>query len=94
MDSAQELLTPDELAKRLKVSVRTVYREQADGKLPGRTVRGKLRFYWPDVVKALPAAPVTRMHGVGGGPGMDLVALLKQRVRPWRGHHSNKAVGR
>jgi hypothetical protein len=77
-----EVLTPGELACRLKCSVRTVYREQADGVLPGRLVRGALRFYWPEVVRALPAAggaaarvAQDRLRGV------DLVTLLKQRVR-------------
>lgn len=83
---ADDLLTPKELAARLKVCERTIYNEQADGNIPGRLVRGKLRFYWPEVVQALPQAPVkqTKKTGAGLGRGsIDMVALLKERARTW-----------
>jgi excisionase family DNA binding protein len=83
-DEAQ-LLTPKELASRLKVSERTVYREQIDGRIPGRLVRGKLRFYWPEVLKALPAAWVPPSVASQHRAGVDLVVMLKARARTWRG---------
>lgn len=83
---AEELLTPKELADRLKVSERTIKRSQLDGALPGRLVRGKLRFYWPEVVAALPRAPVSpsNVHRQMGAPGGDLVAMLKARAKAYR----------
>ncbi len=80
-----ELLTPRELSHKLKVSERTIYREQAEGHLPGRLVRGKLRFHWPEVVKALPRAPVRQpMNRTGITRGsLDLVAALKARAKYW-----------
>jgi excisionase family DNA binding protein len=78
-DTAQ-LLTPLELAHRLKVSVQTVYRERADGHLPARLVRGKMRFYWPEILKALPEAPTTTVT-YGGPRPVDLVQQLKREVQ-------------
>jgi hypothetical protein len=68
-----ELLTPKELAARLKCSVRTAYREQREGRIPGRLVRGRLRFWWPDVVRALPPAPVAPMPRRAAHEPVDLV---------------------
>lgn len=82
-DEAQ-LLTPKELAGRLKVSERTVYREQRDGRIPGREVRGKLRFYWPEVLKAFPAAWVQPSVTSHHRAGVDTVMMLKDRARNWR----------
>lgn len=79
-----QLLTPKELGERLKVSERTIYREQADGRIPGVLVRGKLRFYWPEVLKALPLAPVEQsLRLVGRLGGVDMVAMFKERARTW-----------
>lgn len=80
-----ELLTPKELAAKLKVCERTVYREQREGRIPGRLVRGKLRFSWPEVLRALPAAPVEisadMRRAAMGAP--DLVMQLKRCVKPF-----------
>ncbi|MBE3562246.1 MAG: helix-turn-helix domain-containing protein [Hydrogenibacillus schlegelii] len=40
----QDVLTPEEAAKRLRVSVRTVYRQLKDGRLPGVKVGGQWRI--------------------------------------------------
>lgn len=74
-----ELLTPKELAARLKVCESTVYREQSAGLIPGRLVRGKLRFSWPEVLRALPAAPAKDRDE--DCQSNDLVWLLKSRVK-------------
>ncbi|TAL05749.1 MAG: hypothetical protein EPO07_03135, partial [Verrucomicrobia bacterium] len=50
---SDEMLTKEELAPRLKVSVRTVEQWQHDGHLPFIKVGQVLLFYWPAVVKAL-----------------------------------------
>ena len=58
------LLTRDELAVALKVSVRTVDRMLADGEISPVRVRGVLvRFYLPDVVRQLVATALTRKRG-------------------------------
>ena len=54
--------------------------------MPGRLVRGKLRFFWPEVVKSLPAAP--SKHSVryeGPAWGQNMVAILKARAKKWHG---------
>lgn len=82
-----ELLQHHELASRLKVSVRTVRRMAAAGTIPGRQVRGRVRFYWPDVVAALPpSAPVQaarRMRRLSQGAPMPMVEHLKQVAKNW-----------
>jgi hypothetical protein len=79
------LLTPKDLAARLKVSVQTVYREQRDGRMPGRLVRGKLRFFWPEVIKSLQSAPAKHaMRYERPAWGQDIVAVLKARARQAR----------
>jgi len=76
------MLTPDDLAARLQVSAATIYRMQADGQIPGRLVRGKLRFVWSEVVKALPRAPATRQESARMQEfGVREVRMLKQLVR-------------
>ena len=58
------LLTREELAQALKVSVRTVDRMLADGEISPVRVRGVLvRFYLPDVVRELVATAMTRKNG-------------------------------
>jgi excisionase family DNA binding protein len=46
-----DILTPQEVAKRLKVSVTWIYenRRSKKGRLPARSVGRYLRFYWPEV---------------------------------------------
>lgn len=82
----QELLTPNELAARLKCSRRTVMRDYADGQIPARLVRGLVRFYWPDVLKALPVSQPVRHRAPTVRPGMsgnELVLRLKESARNW-----------
>jgi excisionase family DNA binding protein len=64
--AAMQVLTREELAAVLKVSVHTVDRMLADGELPHIRLRGSMiRFYLPDVVRALVATAVTRKRGPG-----------------------------
>ena len=49
----EALLTQDEVAARLKVTVRTVARLQHDGVLPFITLGKAVRFYWPAVIAHL-----------------------------------------
>lgn len=48
-----EMLTKEELAPRLKVSVRTIEQWQHDGHLPYLKLGQVVLFYWPEVVKHL-----------------------------------------
>ena len=50
-----DLLTQEEVAARLKVTVRTVARLQHDGVVPFILVGKTVRFYWPAVVSHLNA---------------------------------------
>lgn len=53
-DSDDDLLTTEEVAKKLKVHPRTVLRLLADGEIPAAINRVNLkRFDWPAVKKAL-----------------------------------------
>ena len=62
------LLTREELAVVLKVSLSTVDRMLADGEIPQIRLRGSLvRFYLPDVVRQLVATALTRKRGPGKG---------------------------
>ena len=47
------LLTPEELAARLQINVRTVERWQSEGILPFLRLGSKVRFHWPTVVTHL-----------------------------------------
>jgi len=80
---SDELLTPEELAAKLKhCSVSTVYRMQADGEIPGRLVRGKLRFVYAEVLRALPVAPAAnQQRRLVQQQGLDEVRLLKRLVK-------------
>jgi excisionase family DNA binding protein len=51
----EELLTADEVAVLLKVTVRTVERWQQDGVLPFLRLGHAVRFHWPAVVQHLTA---------------------------------------
>ena len=51
----EDLLTQDEVAARLKVTVRTVARLQHDGVLPFILVGKTVRFYWPTIISHLKA---------------------------------------
>jgi excisionase family DNA binding protein len=50
---AGTLLTPDEVAAVLKVTVRTVERWQQEGVLPFLRLGHAVRFYWPAVLEHL-----------------------------------------
>jgi len=50
---ADEMLTKEELAARLKVAVRTLENWQHDGLIPFLKISNVILFYWPDVVKHL-----------------------------------------
>ena len=72
----EELLTPEEIAGRLKVGERTVERWQQDGTLPFLRLGQTVRFHWPTVVNHLlanflicrlhRAAPATATPSRGG----------------------------
>ena len=49
------LLTQEEVAARLKVTVRTVVRLQHDGVVPFILLGKAVRFYWPAVISHLNA---------------------------------------
>ena len=48
-----QLLTQEEIAARLKTTVRTVVRLQKDGVLPRIELGKAVRFYWPSVISHL-----------------------------------------
>lgn len=52
-DGSDELLTPEDMAKRLKVSERTIERWQHDGTLPFLRLGQTVRFHWPAVLAHL-----------------------------------------
>jgi excisionase family DNA binding protein len=49
----EDILTPGELAKRLKVPLSWVYKKAASGGIPILRCGRYLRFYWPDVCAQL-----------------------------------------
>ncbi len=51
--ASDEMLTKEELAPRMKVSVRTIEQWQHDGHLPFLKLGQVVLFYWPEVVKHL-----------------------------------------
>lgn len=53
MSEADEVLTAQETADLLKVSLKTVYRLAESGGLPGRKVGRSWRFYRRDLVDAV-----------------------------------------
>jgi excisionase family DNA binding protein len=54
-DPHDDLLTQEEVAARLKVTVRTVVRLQHDGVIPFILLGKSVRFFWPTVVSHLNA---------------------------------------
>lgn len=76
------LLDWEELAEKLSTSRSTAERMVRDGTIPFRRVRGRKRFYWPDVLAALPSTfvgPPVRASGLGQG-APDVVTHLKRLV--------------
>jgi excisionase family DNA binding protein len=64
-----DLLTREELAARLKVTSRTVFRLQSDGVVPFILLGKSVRFYWPAVVSHLNAnSTVTKRTLTGNLP--------------------------
>ena len=48
-----ELITPDELCKRLNISIQTQIRYRQKGKLPWLEIGNQIRYDWNKVVEAL-----------------------------------------
>ena len=77
-EQREVLLTQDEVAARLKVTVRTVIRLQHDGVLPVIELGKAVRFYWPAVIshlvsnftvcRCVPHGPSARSTNKGGQP--------------------------
>ena len=64
-----DLLTQEEIAARLKVTVRTVARLQSEGVVPFILLGKSVRFYWPAVVSHLNAnSTVCRSLRIATGP--------------------------
>jgi excisionase family DNA binding protein len=61
--ASERLLRREELAKALRVSLRTVDEMVAKGEIPLFRIRGAVRFYLPDVVRALTATALTSKRG-------------------------------
>lgn len=72
-----ELLTPREVAARLRISERSVLRQVRAGRMPARVVVGKMRLCWPEVVASLPLAPVAA-SGRASEPGVVALDLPKR----------------
>jgi excisionase family DNA binding protein len=78
-ENPDELLTPEEAARRLNVSERTIERWQHDGTLPFLRLGQTVRFHWPTVVahllehfsvcklRVIPPQADLRPRGPGGG---------------------------
>ena len=76
--SADDLLTQEEAAAKLNVTVRTLVRLQNEGVVPFVLLGKSVRFYWPAVIShlttnftvcrslrraTLPHGPITNFHG-------------------------------
>lgn len=77
-----DLLTPHELAVRLRLSLRSVRRLVAAGRIPFRLVGTVKRFVWAEVVAALPKGPGP-ISSNQGPTSIDMVAYLKEKARNW-----------
>lgn len=71
------LLTPREVAERLRISEKSVLRLVRAGRIPARVVVGKLRLCWPEVVASLPLAPASA-SGRASEPGVVALDLPKR----------------
>lgn len=71
------LLTPREVAERLRISEKSVLRLVKAGRIPARVVVGKLRLCWPEVVASLPLAPAST-SGRASEPGVVALDLTKR----------------
>lgn len=71
------LLTPREVAERLKISEKSVRRLVQAGRIPARVVVGKIRLCWSEVVASLPLAPVAA-SGRASEPGVVTLDVTKR----------------
>lgn len=71
------LLTPREVAERLRISEKSVLRLVRAGRIPARVVVGKIRLCWPEVVASLPLAPASA-SGRASEPGVVALDVLKR----------------
>lgn len=83
MSATDDLLTPQELAVRLRLSLRSVRRLVAAGRIPFRLVGTVKRFVWAEVVAALPAGPVATVRPSAPPKSFDMEAYLKEQARNW-----------
>ncbi len=65
------LVNKEEAAGFLHVSVRTVDALMAEGEIPYLKLRHLVRFYLPDVVRALTATALTRKRGRRAGTAVE-----------------------
>lgn len=86
MSASDDLLTPHELAARLRLSLRSVRRLVAAGRVPYRLVGTVKRFVWAEVVAALPKGPVpVAPRGAADvSPSIDMYAYIKDKARTWQ----------
>ena len=85
--SADDLLTQEEAAAKLKVTVRTLVRLQNEGVVPFVLLGKSVRFYWPSVISHLTTnftvcrcVPVAAPRAVGP-------------ITNFHGQHTNKQTG-
>lgn len=71
------LLTPREVAERLRISEKSVLRLVKAGRIPARVVVGKIRLSWLEVVASLPLAPASA-SGRASEPGVVALDLTKR----------------
>ena len=83
MSATDDLLTPQELAVRLRLSLRSVRRLVASGAIPFRLVGTVKRFVWAEVVSALPKGPVATVRSCAAPKSFDMEAYLKEKARNW-----------
>ncbi|MDP2383390.1 MAG: helix-turn-helix domain-containing protein [Nitrospirota bacterium] len=83
MSATDDLLTPQELAVRLRLSLRSVRRLVAAGAIPFRLVGTVKRFVWAEVVSALPKGPVMVSRPSAAPKSIDMVGYLKEKARNW-----------
>ena len=87
-----ELLTPREVAERLRISERSVLRQVKAGKIPARVVVGKIRLCWPEVLASLPPAPAAA-SGRASEPGVVALDLPKRLALKSQHFYRNQPGG-
>lgn len=86
------LLTPREVAERLKISEKSVLRLVKAGRMPARVVVGKVRLCWSEVVASLPLAPVAA-SGRASEPGVVTLDVLKRLKLKSQHYYRNQPGG-